>query len=317
MLFLTEGDVRQLLPMGEALRLMRDAFGRLAKKEALNQPRQRLVLPTGSVLHYMAGGDGEFFGAKVYSTHPKHGARFVFLLYRAEDAALLAVLQADALGQIRTGAASGLATDLLARPEADTVGMIGTGYQARTQLEAVASVRRLNYGRVWGPTPEKRAAFAREYTDKLGIPVEAAASAQDAVRDAGVVITATNSREPVLEAGWIAPGTHVNAMGSNHAERRELPAEFVRKAEKLVVDSLEQARLEAGDLVLALEAGEWNRVVELKDVLAGRAVGRARPNDVTVFKSIGLAVEDVAAAGYVYRRAVETGAGRSLGAAHS
>jgi ornithine cyclodeaminase/alanine dehydrogenase-like protein (mu-crystallin family) len=318
MLFLTESDVRQLLPMKEAIRAVREAFEGLARGEAINQPRRRLLLPTGSALHYMAASDGTYFGAKVYATNPRHGARFIFLLYRAEDAELLAVMQANWLGQIRTGAASGLATDLMARPDADTVGMIGTGFQARSQLEAVAAVRRLASVKVWGRSPDKRAAFAREQEDILKIPVIPTETARQAVEGAGIVITATNAREPVLEYGWIAPGTHVNAMGSNHPKHRELPGMLILKADRLAVDSREQARMEAGDLLMEL-GEEWYQrpVLELQDVVAGRAAGRTNPQEITVFKSLGLAVEDVASAGFVYRCAVETGLGRSLGPAHS
>ena len=318
-MFLTESEVRQSLPMGKAIEALREAFGRLASGEAVNQPRRRLVLPTGSTLHYMAAGDGAYFGAKVYATNPRHGARFVFLLYRAEDAELLAVIEANWLGQIRTGAASGLATDLMARHDADTVGVIGAGFQARSQLEAAAAVRRLTSVRVWGRSPDKRAAFAREQEETLGIPVIPVQTAREAIEGAGIVITATNAREPVFEYDWIAPGAHVNAMGSNHPKHRELPGMLIRKADCLVVDSLEQARMEAGDILMELGEGEWDQrpVVELRDVVAGRAAGRTTPRDITVFKSIGLAVEDVASAALVYRYAVETGLGRSLGPAHS
>ncbi len=318
-MFLTESDVRQLLPMQDAIRLVREAFEKLGRGEAINQPRRRLILPTGSALHYMAAGEDEFFGAKVYATHPRHGARFIFLLYRAEDAELLAVIQANWLGQIRTGATTGFATDLMARPDAATVGMIGTGFQARSQLEAVATVRRLTSVKVWGRSPEKRAAFAREYSEKLCISVTAVDTAREAVNDTRIVITATNAHEPVLEYDWLTPGAHINAMGSNHPRHRELPGALIRKADCLAVDSLEQARMEAGDLLLELGTGDWagRPVVELQELAAARAAGRTKPTDITVFKSLGLAVEDVVAAGFVYRKAVESGLGRRLGPAHS
>lgn len=312
MLYLSEADVLRFLPMRDCLGLMRTVFERLARGEALNQPRRRLVLPTKSTLHYMAGSDGRYFGAKVYGTNPRHGAHFLFLLYRAEDAALLSVMEANHLGQIRTGAASGFATQLLARKEARRLGVIGSGFQARTQVEAMLAAMPFESVRLWSRSDEKRRRFAGECGEQFGVKVEAAESAEAAVRGADVVVTATNAAEPVLEDGWIGPGTHVNAMGSNQAKRRELPGELVRRADLIAADSVEQSRMESGDLLMGLGEEEWGRVVELKDVAAGRA-GRSGPAAITIFKSNGLAVEDVIAAGLVYERAVAEGAGREIG----
>jgi len=307
MLYLTESDVRKFLPMAECIRLMRAAFERLAKGESLNQPRRRLTLMTKSTLHYMAAGDGKYFGAKIYSTNPRHGARFLFLLYRAEDAALLALMEANWLGQIRTGAASGLATSLLARKGSRSVGIIGSGFQARSQLEAMHAVLPEARVKVWSRSAEKRAAFAAE-ARQSGAEVEAVETAREAVEGSDVVVTATNSAEPVLENGWIAAGTHINAMGSNQPRRREIPAELVRRADLIVVDSREQARMESGDLILAYEHAEWLHVTELMKVASGET-GRSRDTDITLFESNGIALEDVAAAGYVYEKAIEAGAG--------
>lgn len=311
MLYLTEDEVRRLLPLRECIGLMRTVFARLASGEALNQPRRRLTLPTKSTLHYMAASAGQYFGAKVYATNPGHGAHFLFLLYRAEDAAPLAILEANHLGQIRTGAASGLATSLMARPDSRRVAIIGSGFQARTQLEAMTAILPIESAMVWSRSEEKRATFARECSDNLGIKVTAGATAEQVVRAADVVITATNAKDPVLEDAWIAPGTHINAMGSNQATRREIPAETVRRA-RVVLDNREQAEIEAGDLILATRDEGWTRGVELKDVVAGRQPGRTSTAEVTIFKSIGIAAEDVVAAAYVYERARESGTGRPV-----
>ncbi len=309
MLFFTESDVRKGLPIGPAIQLMRAVFARLRSGEAINHPRRRLILPTGSVLHYMAAGDGKYFGAKFYSTHAKHGAHFLFLLYRAEDARPLAVFEANYLGQIRTGAASGYAADLLARPGADTLGVIGSGFQARTQVEAVLAVRPIRTVRVWSRSEQKRLEFAAQTSKELGVEMIAAETAEEAVREAGIVVTATNAREPVLEAAWIAPGTHVNAMGSNQAGKRELPAELIRRAALIAVDSIEQARLESGDLLLAVPLEQWPELplVELKE-----APARPSEDAITIFKSNGLAAEDVIAAGYVYEAAIAQGETHSV-----
>lgn len=311
MLYLTESDVRQLLPMRECIGLMRRAFAELASGQAINHPRRRLVLPTRATLHYMAAGDGRYFGTKVYSTHPQHGARFLFLLYRAADAALLAVLEANHLGQIRTGAVSGLATSLLARPDSRAVGIIGSGFQARSQVEAILSVTQVTSVRVWSHSAGHCARFARECSEQFGVAVDAANTAEEAVRGADILVTATNAAEPVLHSDWVGAGTHVNAMGSNHPQRRELPAELVTRAAQIVVDSFEQSRMESGDVLMALQEEDWSRVVELQDVVAGRT-GRAHAGDITLFKSNGLALEDVAAAGLVYERALQAGGGREI-----
>lgn len=316
-LYLTEKDVRDLLPMPDCIELMQSAFARLASGEAANQPRRRLILPTGSVLHYMAAGDGEYFGAKIYSTNPRYGAHFLFLLYRAVDAQPLALVEASHLGQIRTGAASGLATKLLAREDARKLAIIGSGFQARTQLEAMLAVRKIAEVRVWSRDPAKRAAFAT--TARTGVPVHAVETAEQAVRGAQIVVTATFAKEPVLAAEWIAPGAHINAMGSNQASRREIPAELVRRADWIVVDSIEQARMESGDLLMAFDDKDWSspRLVELQDVVSGRAQTRTAPEQITLFKSNGLAVEDVIAAGFVYQRALAAGRGSPVAAGHS
>jgi ornithine cyclodeaminase/alanine dehydrogenase-like protein (mu-crystallin family) len=242
----------------------------------------------------MAGSDGPYFGIKVYSTKPGHPPHFRVLLYRSEDAELLAIIEANHLGQIRTGAASGLATSLLARPDSRTLAVIGSGFQARTQVEAVrTAMPSVDRVLVWSRTADKREAFANE------VGADVASSAESAVRAADIVVTATWSAEPVLEDAWVRPGTHLNAVGSNQATRRELPTALVHRADCIAADSVEQSRIEAGDLLLA--GVDWNRVAELKDVVSGRS-GRSRPEDVTIFKSNGLAVEDVIAAGWVYER---------------
>jgi len=318
MLYLAESDVRDLLPMAECIGLMHTAFTRLSSGVAANQPRRRLILSTGSVLHYMAGSDGRYFGAKIYSSHPRHGAHFLFLLYRAADAEPLALIEANYLGQIRTGAASGLATKLLARDDAATAAIIGSGFQAQTQLAALVAVRRLAEVRVWSRDPGKRARFAAEGSEAFGVPVRAVETAEQAVRGAAIVSTATYAKDPVLAAEWVEPGTHINAMGSNQAARREIPADLVRQAARIVVDSLEQARMESGDLLLALDEQDWTgpRLVELQEVVSGRSPGRTHPPEITLFKSNGLAVEDVIAAGFVYEKALAAGRGTPV-PAHS
>ncbi len=292
MLYLSEEDVKDLLPMREAIGLMRRAFEALAEGRAINQPRRRLILDTGATLHSMAGSYLNYFGTKFYSTHPKYGAHFYFVLYDAQTANPLAWMEANRLGQIRTAAASGYATDLLSNPEADTLAVIGSGFQARTQVDAIRAVRPVKTVRVWSRNEAKRRKFADECA------AQAVATAEEAVRGAQIVVTATNAQDPVLDDGWIAPGTMINAMGSNVSYRRELPSELVRRANLVAVDSLEQAKMEAGDLILP---NSWTNVVELQNVQP-----HFDPTQITIFKSLGIGVEDVAAGAYVYERASTT-----------
>jgi len=289
--FLTEDQVRANLSMRECIRLMRETFDQLRSGAAQNQVRRRMFLPTGTVLHSMAGAFGKYLGSKVYTTNPKHGAYFYFFLFDAETARPLACMEANYLGQIRTGAASGYATDVLAKKDASVLGIIGSGFQARTQLDAIREVRTLKDVRVWSRSAEKCRAFA----DETGARV--AGSAEEAVRGADIVVTATWAKDPVIESAWISPGTHVNAMGSNQAQRRELPSDLIARAGLIAVDSIEAGKVESGDLLLA--PVDWNdpRIVDLKQVTR-----RPDGNPLTIFKSNGLGVEDVAAAAYVYER---------------
>lgn len=289
MLTITEAEVRRLLPMSDAIQALREAFAAWHQGAAQNQTRRRMVLPTGACLHQLAGAYRGYFGTKIYSTHPQHGAWFHFLLYDAETARPLALMEADWLGQIRTGAATGLATDLLAPTEAHTVGLIGSGFQAAGQLVAVRSVRAISQVKVWSRNAAKAAKFAADHLATV------AATAEEAVRDADIVITATSARDPVLQAAWVKAQAHVNAVGSNQAKKRELPAELIAQAALIAVDSIDQAKLESGDLLLA--NFDWNdsRLVELKDV-------GPRPAGITIFKSNGLGLEDVAVAALVYER---------------
>ncbi len=298
MLFLTESEVRDLLPMTEAIRLVRLAFEALARGEAQSQPRRRLILKTGSMLHQLPGAYGKYFGMKFYATNPKYGMTSLLSMYDAETAKPLALMEANWLGQIRTGAASGYATSLMANPDADTLGVIGAGFQARSQVEAMRAVRPIRTVRVWSRRQEKREKFAAEMN------AAAVGTAEAAVRGAQIVVTATYSKEPVIDDSWIEPGAHINAMGSNMADRRELPEALVKRAGVIAVDALDAAKLEAGDLIIP---NYWSNVVELQQIKAGWSAKR-----ISIFKSVGLGMEDVAVGSYVYEQALERKSGRAL-----
>ncbi len=306
-LYLSEDDVLAFLPMSKAVELVEGAFRQLADGSAVNHPRRRVILPTGAVLHYMAGGTPSYFGLKSYSAHAKTGAHFEVLLYRSADGLPLATLEANHLGQIRTGAASGVATKFLAREDAAVAAVIGSGFQAETQLEAIANVRQLKEARVWSRKEEKRTAFARRCAEKLHLNVRAVETAEECVRGADIIVTATASKQPVLESAWVAPGTHINAAGANWAERRELPTDLVLdKAALVAVDSVEVGKIESGDLLIPLKerSGAAFPAVEMADIVAGKQPGRTNADQITIFKSNGLAVEDIAVAGYICEEAL-------------
>ncbi len=305
MICINEEQVREAVTMSQAMDLVERCLFRVSAGKAINHPRHRIAMQTRTVLHYMAGGDDEsgLVGIKVYASNPRVGALdFVVLLFDSASAHLVATIEANTLGQIRTGAASGVATRLLARESACRMALFGSGFQAETQLEAVACARPLKCVRVYSRQQARRESFARRMSEQLEVAVEPAVSPEDALDGADIVTTVTNSRDPVFPGKRIQAGTHINAAGSNHVLRRELDADAVAKASLVTVDSLEQARMEAGDLVRAVNEGllDWNGVIELSDVLAGKRPGRTAPDQVTLFESQGLAVEDIALAEHLY-----------------
>ena len=316
-LYLNEGEVKGLLPMAECVAVLETAFTDAGNGLVDNKPRTRIRMPNG-FLHFMAaatlGPGRSAFGFKAYATFPGGPTRFLVNLYDGESGALLAIMEASALGQIRTGAASGLATKHMARPDASTVAVIGAGYQAQTQLEAVAAVRQIKAVRAFSRTRERLETFAARMSERLNVSVAPADSAEECVRDADVAITITSSREPVLKGEWLKDGAHVNAAGGNHWMRREVDPTAVERASLIVVDDLEQARMECGDLIWAAERGvfRWTMAHELKDVVSGRMSGRPDDDAVTLFESQGVALEDVAAALHVYGKAREQGIGQEL-----
>lgn len=324
-LVLREDDVRAVLTMPETVDVLDAAFRRQAADETRNQPRSRIVLPEArGVLHVLSAfvpgqpgypeqdGPG-VLGLKAY-TAIAGGVRFVVLLYSGEDGRLLALIEADWLGQMRTGAASGVATRYMARHDACVVGLIGTGSQARTQVLAMCAARPVKSIYVYGRDEARRQAFAAEMASITGVAVHAVPSAEEAVAQADIVVTATTSREPVMQGAWLRPGTHVNAMGSNWVNRREVDAETVERSTVVAVDALDQARIEAGDLVIAAAEGHFDfaRAVELGPIVAGTTVARPTDEAITFFKSLGIALEDIAVAGHIYALARAQGLGQEL-----
>jgi ornithine cyclodeaminase/alanine dehydrogenase len=315
MLYLTEEEVDRLLPMEDAIREVEAALRDLGAGKAENRPRQRVRGPH-AILNLMAAswpGRG-YYGYKDYSIS-REGSRFWFHLFDGNTGALVAVLQANRMGQRRTGAASGVATKVLARKDAAVVGLVGTGWQAESQLEAMCAVRPVTAVRCTSREPAHREAFAARMGKALGVDVKAVESGEEAVRGADIVIAATGASAPVVLGSWLEPGVHINAMGANRIDARELDDEAIRRCTFVAADSVEQAQHEAGDLVQPVRDGilTWDRVHELGAVVSGRVPGRKSREDRTLFKSLGIALEDVAVAARVYERARDAGIGKETG----
>jgi ornithine cyclodeaminase/alanine dehydrogenase-like protein (mu-crystallin family) len=313
-LLLTEAEVRQVLTMDMAIEAVEEALRQLAADEAMNIPRARTQ--TDHAMQHVLSASAKRMGVmgyKAYATSRK-GQHFHVGLFDGKTGSLLALMQADYLGQVRTGAASGVATEYMARPDASEVGLFGTGKQARTQLQAVCAVRKIRHVQVYSPDEEHRRQFVVEMSDVCHTDIEPVPRPEMAAEDKDIIITATSSREPVVNGHWVAEGTHINAIGSNFLGKAELDAVTVRLCESIVVDSKEQARLEAGDFSQALEDGSihWSDIHELGQVIVGRYTGRAHPQDITLFKSLGIAIEDIAVAAKVYAKAVAAGIGSRI-----
>jgi alanine dehydrogenase len=314
-LLLSEADVKSVLTMPLALEAVEDSFKRLADGTALVHSRARLHVPGKSYLHYMAAADAisGYMGLKTY-TSAKEGLRFLILLFSADSGDLLAQMEADYVGQMRTGAASGLATRLLARSDGKTVGIIGTGLQARTQLEAISLARKIEDVRAFSRNAERREQFAAKMSASLGIPVTAVSSAEQAVREMDIVVTSTTSTNPVVEGRWLKPGTHLNAIGANFPQKHELDAEAIRRCDVIVADSRAQSKLESGDLIQMYgdDQRRWTNVIEFAEIVSGKTPGRTSDNQITLFKSNGIASEDIVVAGRIYEIAKERGMGKPI-----
>jgi alanine dehydrogenase len=307
-LYLSEKDVAELLGPAEAADAIEECFKRMARGVVEIAPRRRLRLDEGSLAD-MAASDLELglAGGKLYAATP-NGATFVVCVFDSTSSELVGVLEADQLGRLRTGAASGVAARHLARPGAKTLGVIGCGHQAETQVACVrAALPSLETVVAYCRTPERLAAFCERVGAEPG----------ESHRDAGsqdIVVTITSSRDPVLRGEWLVPGALVVAAGANVPSRRELDNTVLERATFVCCDWLEQARLESGDLIEPVQAGvlDWLEVHELHEVVAGELPGRQSDADIVVFKSNGLAAWDIAVAAAALERAREHGVGTSL-----
>ena len=313
-LFLRDDDVRQTVSMDQMLQAIESMQHHYGLGQAYNLPRRKIIASGGTLL---VMGGGLFYqgllGVKTY-TVVKGSYSFQVSLYDACTGKLLCYTQANRLGQLRTGATTGVAVKYLSNPDASTVGLIGTGYQAPTQFEAVCKVRNIEKVKAYSRNPVRREAFARSMTDALGIEVAAAATNQEAVRGSDIVICIAATMEPVLEGGWLAPGATVIGAGPTTWRAREMDDTTFARADKLFVDSPEQATQEAGDMASAVDRGllQWSLVLELRHAVAGLVPGRDRRDQVIYAKLMGTGIADVAAAKLAYDRARAEGVGMEM-----
>jgi ornithine cyclodeaminase/alanine dehydrogenase-like protein (mu-crystallin family) len=311
-LILREADVQAVIEIDDIIAAVEASMKELGEGIAQNEPRRRVFAP-GGLLNVMFASypGGRCTGLKAY-TIADGRVRFLVTLFGL-DGSLEAFIEADFMGAYRTGSATAVAVKALARPGPATVALIGTGWQANTQALAVSRVIGIKELRVFSRDYERRAGFAREQADQLGVATVAAGSAELAVRGADVVITVTTSQSPVIEAGWVEPHALVVAAGSNFRNRAEIPPDLVARAQTVVVDQLAAAQLESGDLIAAHEAGkfDWSRAVELGAVVAGKWQKQPGPG-ITLFESHGLALWDLAAGRVVLNAARERGLGEEV-----
>jgi len=317
---LDAAEVRRLLPMAECVEVVEEALKTLARGDAVLPLRPIVKLPDGSgVLALMpaALGGPACFGLKAISVMPgNHGSEYdahqgAVLLFEVAHGCLLAVLDASTVTAIRTAAASGVATRCLAREDAGDLAIVGAGVQAASHLDAMRAVRTLRRVRVAARSADSARRFAEHHAARTGLAIEAVADVRAAVEGADLVCTTTSAREPVVHGAWLSPGVHVNAVGACFPTMRELDTEAVRRA-RLVVDRRESAMKEAGDVLIPIAEGAIGPdhiAGELGEVLIGRVPGRRTADEITLFESLGIAVEDLAAAHHVWRRAEAENAG--------
>ena len=301
--FITDADVQRLFSVQEAVPAVEAALKQQATGAATNMPRGHTIAGPGVMLAHMTAALHEqgVFGFKVYSI--ADGAyRFYVLLYGMDTGDLLAVIEANSLGRMRTGAASGVSAKYMAREDAAEVGILGSGFQADAQLEAICRVRPITRARVHSPNPERRSNFARRMSAELGIDVRAEDNPRAVVESADILVTITNSQTPVFNGEWLRPGTHICAVGGANEYVTELDDTTVRRADIIAVDSIAQARIECGELLMPASRGVilWEQLAELHEVVGGAKAGRRNADDITLFKSLGMAMWDIAAAKVVY-----------------
>lgn len=305
-LFISNQDVQRLITVAECVPVLDDLFRQEARGLVENLPRRRIRFEQGGTT---------LMGGTVLGSHA-HAVRHstATLLYNTETGALDAVIEPGTLAWIRTGAASGVAAKYMSREDASTVGVIGTGRQAETQIEAICAVRPVSKVKVYSRDADRRTAFAAKTEERLRVEVVPIGSAQECVAGSDIVVAITTAREPVFDGNDLDPGTLVVAAGSNSWQKREIDETTIRRSALIAVDNMEQAKIECGELIWAAERGafRWGQAVELHQVVSGHVPGRPSDDAITLFESQGIGIEDAAASAYILKKAREQGVGVEL-----
>ncbi|MFQ5761727.1 MAG: ornithine cyclodeaminase family protein, partial [Candidatus Bathyarchaeia archaeon] len=320
-LVLRQQDLRQVLTVEACIEAVEDAFASLAHGEARLPPRSVLTVDEVNgwvaVMSALLGGESKACAAKIVTSHPMNRTRGLptvmgMITYLDPDTGMpLAIMEGSYITALRTAAASAVATKYLTREDAEVLGVFGAGWQAYWQVEALKTMRSFRKIKVYDPNPAQRTKFTSHFKVSTDPPIMTVASPREAASDSDVIVTATNSKTPVVEGRWIAPGTHVNGIGSHHPDVRELDSDLIARS-KLVVDHEEAALREAGDLIIPIGEGiitSKHIYGQLGEIAAGMKPGRTNPAEITVFKSVGIAIQDVAVAKVAYDAAKKTGVG--------
>ncbi|HEY7535478.1 MAG TPA: ornithine cyclodeaminase family protein [Thermodesulfobacteriota bacterium] len=313
-LFLGEEDVKQILSMSDTVNVLEETFKQQGLGNIINHPRLR-IRTDKSMFHYLAGAVPHMkaVGYKAYTSY-KGGVKFRVFLHAIETGELLSIMDGNFMGMIRTGATTAVATKYMSKVNSTQIGIFGTGFQARGQLMGVAAVRSIKTIKAYSRDAEKRKSFCSEmerFIETETIPVE---NPDGVIKGSDIVITSTTSVEPVFKGELIEAGVHINAIGGNFLFKREIDEMVVRKSDIIVVESVEQSKIEAGEFLPAIEKGrlQWDQIYELGEIVAGKVKGRAKDDDITLFKSLGIAIEDIAVAAHIYELAKSRGVGQEL-----
>ncbi|MER3447692.1 MAG: ornithine cyclodeaminase [Candidatus Dadabacteria bacterium] len=313
-LFLGEEEIEQILSMDDAIRVIEETFRQQGLGNVINHPRLR-IRTEKSMLHYLAGAvpHMKVMGYKAYTSY-KGGVKFRVFLHSIETGELLSIMDGNFMGMIRTGATTGVATKYMSRADSDVVGIFGTGWQAKGQVMGVASVRKIGRIKAYSRNADKRESFCKEIEWFLGIETVSVDKPEDVVDESDIVITSTTSAEPVFKGEWLQEGVHINAIGGNFLFKREIDETTVKRSSIIVVESKDQSKIEAGEFLPLIEKGrlQWDGIHELGEVVTGKIKGRKKDEDITLFKSLGVAIEDIAVAAHIYEIAKSKGIGQRL-----
>ena len=313
-IYLNEDEVNNLITVSEAINILEKAAIARSEGKIWNQPRYRLPIRNGNY-NFMAASwpEKNIVGHKSY-TAGKNGASFHNMLYGCEGEGLLSIIESNRLGQIRTGAASGLASKFLSRKSSSTLGVIGTGYQSETQIQAICSVREISKIKIFSRNKEKRELFKQKMTKILGDRIIISNSLDEVSDGIDILVTITNSVNPVITSEMILKGLHINAAGNNSWMKSEIDIEAFNRFNIVVTDDIDQSKIECGELIRAVERGyfSWDKVIQLDSVISGSVQGRKSNRDITLFESQGIALEDLAVSEFVYKRAIQNNIGLQI-----